>query len=338
MSAVMAQNSQEITGPVLSVRNLKVSFEGSKGRAVAVDDISFDVQPGEMLALVGESGCGKSTVALSLMKLLATPPAVIEGSVYMKGRDIFGLSKEEISKVRGKDMAMIFQQPMTSLNPVLTIERQLTEGLMLHEGLTRKQARERAKENLDLVGIPSSSERLNQYPHQLSGGMRQRVMIAMAMSCKPSILIADEPTTALDVTTQAQILALMSGLQDEFGISTILITHDLGVVAETANRVAVMYAGRIVETATSNDLFSNPSHPYTKGLLGAVPRLDALLAGDDMPTRLREIPGNVPSAGPAVPGCPFAARCDRVKERCHTQRPVPVELAPGHIVSCWEYA
>ncbi|MCW0236320.1 MAG: ABC transporter ATP-binding protein [Ferrovibrio sp.] len=338
MSDAMVQNSPETVQPVLSVRNLKVSFEGPKGRAVAVDNISFDVRPGEMLALVGESGCGKSTVALSLMKLLASPPAIIEGSVYVKGREIFNLSKEEISKVRGKEMAMIFQQPMTSLNPVLTIERQLTEGLMLHEGLTRKQARERARENLDLVGIPSANERLNQYPHQLSGGMRQRVMIAMAMSCKPSILIADEPTTALDVTTQAQILALMSGLQDEFGISTILITHDLGVVAETANRVAVMYAGRIVETATSNDLFSNPSHPYTRGLLGAVPRLDALLSGDDMPSRLREIPGNVPSAGPAVPGCPFAPRCDRVKDRCHTQRPTPVELAPGHIVSCWEYA
>lgn len=322
--------------PVLTVENLSVAFSGRKGPATAVSGISFKVYPGEMMALVGESGCGKSVTAMSLLQLLPSPPAIIKGAVYLEERDLLRMSKTEIQSVRGKDIAMIFQNPMSSLNPVLTIERQLTEGIILHENVSRKNAIQQAKKNLNLVGITDSAERLAQYPHQLSGGMRQRVMIAMAISCNPKVLIADEPTTALDVTTQSQVLSLVTDIQKKLGVSTILITHDLGVVAETADRIAVMYFGFIVEQAPTEVLFDNPAHPYTKGLIAAVPRLDFFIEGKKIPERLVEIPGIVPSIFNAIQGCPFAPRCALANNQCNQEKPPEVELSPGHTVSCWE--
>jgi len=322
---------------VLQAVNLSVSFRAKGGDAVAVDGASFGVARGEMFALVGESGCGKSTVALALLGLLRSPPARVEGRVALEGRDIMDLPPAELQRIRGKRIAMIFQQPMTSLNPVLTIERQLTESMMVHDGIARSEAIRRARDLLELVGITSPEMRLRQYPHQLSGGMRQRVMIAMAMSCRPAVLVADEPTTALDVTMQAQILSLIKGLKREFGVATLLITHDLGVVAENADRVAVMYAGRIVEQAATAELFREPAHPYSRGLIAAVPRLDRLADGPGR-NRMQEIPGAVPQAGSIVPGCSFAPRCPLATDRCRTERPREIVIAPGHVVSCWEYA
>ncbi|MBB6357248.1 ABC transporter ATP-binding protein [Aminobacter aganoensis] len=323
---------------VLKAVDLSVSFQSGNSNAVAVDHVSFGVARGEMLALVGESGCGKSTAALALLGLLRSPPARVEGRILLAGRSILGLPPADLQQIRGKSIAMIFQQPMTSLNPVLTIERQLTESTMAHESITRSEAISRARDALELVGISSPETRLRQYPHQLSGGMRQRVMIAMAMACRPSVLVADEPTTALDVTMQAQILSLIKGLKRDFGVATILITHDLGVVAENADRVAVMYAGRIVEQAGTSELFRAPAHPYTRGLIAAVPRLDGVPIGSAQTRRLQEIPGSVPQAGPSVPGCPFAPRCPLASDRCRSMRPMEVAIAPEHLVSCWEYA
>ncbi len=316
--------------PLLQVKDLRTWFDIEGNRAWAVGGVSFDVLPGEFLGIVGESGSGKSVTALSLMRLIPDPPGRIEsGEVLFEGRDLLKLPLEEVRKVRGKDIAMIFQEPMTSLNPVLTIGRQVMESLRLHEDLDDAAARARAVEVLTQVGIPDAEKRLSAYPHQFSGGMRQRVMIAMALSCRPKLLIADEPTTALDVTIQAQILDLMQSLQEERqGGATILITHDLAVVAETCDRVIVMYGGRIQEVGSTRDLFRDPLHPYTRGLMGSIP-------GEDTKGRpLFAIPGNVPSILDFPPGCRFCSRCELVEERCRVEEPPLVEVAPGRQVRC----
>ncbi|MDP6587822.1 MAG: ABC transporter ATP-binding protein [Alphaproteobacteria bacterium] len=319
----------------LSVRELHVSFRGDLGAAKAVDGVSYDLYPGETLAVVGESGCGKSVSALAILRLIPSPPGRIDsGSIDFEGRGLLDMNERSLYQIRGNKISMIFQEPMTSLNPVLTIGRQLTEALQFHLGMSRREARERALEMLDLVQISEGESRLKQYPHQLSGGMRQRVMIAMALSCEPRVLIADEPTTALDVTIQAQILDLMADLQDRLGTAIILITHDLGVVAQMADRVVIMYAGKIVEQAPVNDLFDAPRHPYTEGLLRALPRLDRLSrgAGED---RLSEMPGIVPSIYGRPPGCAFAPRCPLATEQCRSAEPPLAALADDHLVACW---
>ena len=303
--------------PVLSVRDLTVSFATRRGPARVVNGVSYDVGAGETVAIVGESGSGKSVSSLALLGLLPRPPATVSGSVVFGGRDLLALSREQLRSVRGNDIAMIFQDPMTSLNPVLTIGRQLTEGLQTHLGLPDRAARDRAAELLDLVGIPSPRRRLDDYPHQLSGGMRQRVMIAIGLSCDPQVLIADEPTTALDVTTQAQIVELVERLQAETGTAVVWITHDLGVVAGIADRVLVMYGGRIVEEAGVDALYDDPRHPYTVALLGALPVL-----GGDRPEQLVAIPGLPPDPTALPPGCPFYPRCpQRDDERCAGEVP-----------------
>ena len=325
------------TAPLLEVDGLKTYFYTRDGIVRAVDGVSFTVFPGETLAVVGESGCGKSVTSLSILRLIASPPGrIIGGRLLFQGRDLLGLSEDEMRKVRGNEISMIFQEPMTSLNPVLTIGRQITEALVLHRGMSRAQALERAVEMLTLVNIPDAARRIGQYPHQLSGGMRQRVMIAMALACNPRLLIADEPTTALDVTIQAQILDLMRGLKEKTGAAIVLITHDLGVVAEMAQRVVVMYAGRKVEEAAVDDLFARPRHPYTEGLLNSIPRLAE--AGAAGRPRLTEIPGTVPSLTEEVAGCVFAPRCSYAKERCRREYPPLEEKAPGHLAACWESA
>ncbi|MDI3405600.1 ABC transporter ATP-binding protein [Streptomyces cavernicola] len=304
-----------MTEPVLKVSDLSVSFR-SGGRTVhAVDDISYEVRPGEVLAVVGESGCGKSVTSMATMGLLP-PTATVTGSVRLGGRELVGASEKELARVRGNDLAMIFQEPMTSLNPVLTVGRQIGEVLRRHQGLSRKQAAERAVELLDLVGIPAPRRRVGEYPHQLSGGMRQRVMIAIAVACDPSVLIADEPTTALDVTVQAGILDVLRSLRERLGTAIVLITHDLGVVADIADRVLVMYAGRVVEHGEVHELYAQPRHPYTNGLLGAV-----LKPGAEGKRRLPEIPGLVPSLEAQPDACTFAPRCPRATERCTAERP-----------------
>jgi oligopeptide/dipeptide ABC transporter ATP-binding protein len=319
-----------MTTPLLQVKDLRTWFDVEGNRAWAVGGVSFDVLPGEFLGIVGESGSGKSVTALSLMRLIPDPPGRIEsGEVLFEGRDLLKLPLEEVRRVRGKDIAMIFQEPMTSLNPVLTIGRQVMESLRLHEDLDDAAARARAVEVLTQVGIPDAEKRLSAYPHQFSGGMRQRVMIAMALSCRPKLLIADEPTTALDVTIQAQILDLMQSLQQERqGGATILITHDLAVVAETCDRVIVMYGGRIQEIGSTRDLFRGPLHPYTRGLMGSIP-------GEGTKGKpLHAIPGNVPSILDFPPGCRFCSRCELVEERCRIEEPPLVEVAPGRQVRC----
>jgi len=316
---------------LLEVNDLETRFFTQDGVVKAVNGISYSLGEGETLAIVGESGCGKSVSVMSLLRLIPEPPGKITGgeAVFL-GRDLLQMDKESIRQVRGKEIAMIFQDPMTSLNPVLTISRQLTETLELHMGMNKQQARERAAELLEMVNIPDAADRLKDYPHQFSGGMRQRVMIAMALSCMPQILIADEPTTALDVTIQAQITELVKRLRDELGMAIIWITHDLGVVAGLAERVVVMYAGFIVEAARVKDLYATPTHPYTLGLLGSLPRIDML-----RDERLTSIDGMPPDLIALPEGCPFAARCDFVIDRCLAENPSLLPVAPGHQVACW---
>jgi peptide/nickel transport system ATP-binding protein len=315
---------------LLEVRQLRTIFKTDDGEFPAVDGVSFEVQAGRTLAIVGESGCGKSVTSLSIMGLVPSPPGRIDGgSIRFEGRELVGAPAQQMQDLRGNGIAMIFQEPMSSLNPVFTIGEQIVEGLLRHRRIDRAEAREQALAMLRKVRIPAPEQRFHEHPHQLSGGMRQRAMIAMALACEPRLLIADEPTTALDVTIQAQILALMRSLQQETGTAVILITHDLGVVAEVADEVVVMYAGRIVERAPVQALFEAPQHPYTIGLLGAVPRLD----GER--TRLASIDGQVPSPLRRPPGCSFADRCPFVEPRCREAAPELYELAPRHEAACW---
>ena len=324
------------TVPLLAVENLKTHFYTSDGVVHAVDGVSYAVNAGETLAVVGESGCGKSVTALSILRLVPSPPGrIVAGAIRFQGTDLLTLSEAEMRAIRGNKISMIFQEPMTSLNPVLTVSRQIGETLRLHQGLDAYSAGRRAVEMLRLVHIPEPERRARQYPHQLSGGMRQRVMIAMALACNPKLLIADEPTTALDVTIQAQILYLMRELKAKTGTAIILITHDLGVVAEMAQRVVVMYAGRKVEEAPVRALFVSPRHPYTLGLLASVPRLGAA-RGSQAPQRLAEIPGTVPSLRDPIVGCAFAQRCRFATERCHRETP-PLEMkTEQHLAACFE--
>jgi peptide/nickel transport system ATP-binding protein len=320
---------------VLEVEDLKTYFYTRGGLVKAVDGVSFSLKRSEMLAIVGESGCGKSVTALSLMRLVADPPGrIVGGSVRLAGVDLLGLDAAAMRDIRGKEISMIFQEPMTSLNPVMTIGRQIGEALLLHGARSRKAALERTIEMLQLVGIPEPRQRVKEYPHQLSGGMRQRAMIAMALACNPKVLIADEPTSALDVTIQAQILDLIAKLRAELGTAVILITHDLGVVAETAERVIVMYAGRKVEEAPVGELFAHPMHPYTRGLMDSIPRL-ALMRREKAPERLQEIPGIVPALSNLPPGCVFAPRCALATEVCRREYPKYEEKRPGHRAACW---
>jgi oligopeptide/dipeptide ABC transporter ATP-binding protein len=319
---------------LLKVRDLKTYFvtEEGRGTARAVDGVSFDLNPGETLGIVGESGCGKTVTSLSILRLIPEPPGHIRpGSlIEFDGRNLLALPAPELRAIRGNQIAMIFQEPMTSLNPVFTVGDQIAEAAIIHQGLSRKAARDRAIEMLKLVGIPDPDERVDQYPHQLSGGMRQRVMIAMALICHPKVLIADEPTTALDVTIQAQILELLDRLQKEMGMGVLLITHDLGVVAGHTDRVVVMYAGEVVETATTTALFDRPTHPYTEGLLAAVPRIDAPRS------RLHAIPGQVPAATAWPVGCRFHPRCPYAWDKCVAEHPPLLETgAAGHTARCW---
>ena len=318
---------------LLEVKNLQTSFQTSAGVVRAVDGISYDIEEGETVALVGESGCGKSVSALSVMRLVSEPAGRIAGGeIVFKGRDLLKLSGEEMRHVRGREIAMIFQEPMTSLNPVLTIGRQITEGLEIHLGMTPEQARARALELLGMVGISDPQRRLDQYPHHFSGGMRQRMMIAMALACNPSLILADEPTTALDVTIQAQILELMRDLSRRLGVAMLIITHNLGVVARYADRVNVMYAGRIIERARAGELYSNPRHPYTLGLLRSVPRLD-----EPRRTRLAPIEGQPPDLTRLPPGCAFTPRCAYRVERCDREAPTLVPSGgAAHLSACWE--
>ncbi|MCZ7675436.1 MAG: ABC transporter ATP-binding protein [Roseovarius sp.] len=326
------------SGPVLQVDDLRTYFDTRDGVVKAVDGLSFAVRPGEILSVVGESGCGKSITSLSVMQLLPRPPArFASGRILYKGRDLLQASEAEMRRVRGNEISMIFQDPMSSLNPVLGIGDQLTEAIMLHQGLSHGSAMDHAAEMLDLVHIPEPRRRLQEYPHQLSGGMRQRVMIAMALSCNPSVLIADEPTTALDVTIQAQIPALMEEIRDKLKTAIVLITHDLGVVAEMADRVLVMYAGRKVEEADVTDIFEAPQHPYTRGLMRSVPRL-ATDFSQDRQERLSEIPGIVPALTNLPPGCTFAERCAHATDRCRAEYPALEAKKPGHFAACWESA
>jgi len=327
---------QDQTEPVLEVDDLRTYFDTRDGVVKAVDGLSFTVKPGEILGVVGESGCGKSITSLSVMQLLPRPPArFASGKILFKGRDLLRTSDDEMRKIRGNEISMIFQDPMSSLNPVLSIGDQLTEAIMLHQGLSQRQAMDHAVEMLDLVHIPEPRRRLGEYPHQLSGGMRQRVMIAMALSCNPSVLIADEPTTALDVTIQAQILGLMEEIRDKMKTAIILITHDLGVVAEMADRVLVMYAGRKVEEADVTEIFENPQHPYTRGLMRSVPRLTSDFSGART-ERLSEIPGIVPALTNLPDGCTFAERCSFATDHCRAEYPPLETKKPNHVAACWE--
>jgi len=316
---------------LLDVRNLQTHFMTSGAVVRAVDGVSWDVPAGETVALVGESGCGKSVSALSVMRLVAHPAGrIVGGEIVFKGRDLLGLSEEEMRRIRGKDIGMIFQEPMTSLNPVLSVGRQLTETVEIHLGMTPAQSRVRAIELLSLVGVSDPERRLSQYPHQFSGGMRQRMMIAMALSCNPALVLADEPTTALDVTIQAQILDLMKDLSRRLGAAMLIITHNLGVVARYADRVNVMYAGRIVERGTAREIYANPRHPYTLGLLRSVPRLD-----EPRRAKLQPIAGQPPDLSRLPVGCSFAPRCTYVVERCLAEAPSLQAVEAGHLAACW---
>ena len=322
---------------ILQVEDLHTSFFTQDGVGRAVDGVSFEVDVGETLAVVGESGCGKSVTALSILRLIqAETGRIVSGAIRFEGRDLTRLSEKQMREIRGHEISMIFQEPMTSLNPVLTIGTQIAENVVRHKGVSWQAARNRARQMLELVHIADPERRLDEYPHQLSGGMRQRVMIAIALSCDPKVLIADEPTTALDVTIQAQILDLMLELKEKFAAAIVLITHDLGVVAETAQRVVVMYAGRKVEEARVEDLFDEPLHPYTRGLMRAIPRLDLDAENADRRIRLQEIPGMVPMLIEPIPGCGFAPRCPFVTDRCRAERPPLEAPVPGHLVACWE--
>jgi peptide/nickel transport system ATP-binding protein len=322
---------------VLDVKNLKTVFFTNSGLFKAVDDVSFTVKRGETLAIVGESGCGKSVTALSLMRLVPDPPGrIVGGSVTLEGTDLLALDEAQMRAVRGNRISMIFQEPMTSLNPVMRIGDQIVEAVRLHRNLSTKEARDIAVEMLRLVRIPEPARRAREYPHQLSGGMRQRAMIAMALACRPALLIADEPTTALDVTIQAQILALILDLQKELGTGLVLITHDLGVVAQTAQRVIVMYAGRKVEEASVEALFAAPKHPYTRGLMASIPAVPA--PGVAAQARLNEIPGTVPSLVRLPKGCAFAPRCKLAIKRCEAEYPPLADWGGGHLAACWRAA
>jgi peptide/nickel transport system ATP-binding protein len=322
--------------PLLAIEDLRTHFFTRDGVVRAVDGVSYSVLPGETLAVVGESGCGKSVTALSILRLIPQPPGrIVGGAIRFEGTDLLTRSESEMRRIRGNEISMIFQEPMTSLNPVLTISRQISETLMLHQGLDARAAAQRAVEMLRLVRIPEAERRAQRYPHEMSGGMRQRVMIAMALACNPKLLIADEPTTALDVTIQAQILDLMRELKEKIGASIVLITHDLGVVAEMAQRVVVMYAGRKVEEAPVRALFARPRHPYTLGLMASVPRLGATI-GRTVPPRLTEIPGTVPSLKDEIPGCAFAPRCAFATDRCRREAPELEAKTPGHVAACFE--
>jgi len=319
---------------LLQIRNLNTYFFTDEGVAKAVDGVDLDLAEGGTLGLVGESGCGKSVTALSIMRLVPDPPGkIVKGEILFGGTDLLRLTEAEMRKIRGRRISMIFQEPMTSLNPVFQIGDQIAEVLRLHEGLSKKEAWNRSVEMLKMVGIPSPERRVFEYPHQLSGGMRQRAMIAMALACSPQLMIADEPTTALDVTIQAQILELINQLKKQKGMSVILITHNLGVIAETAQKVAVMYAGRIVEYADVRPLFARPKHPYTQGLLKSIPRLDA---DHSRKEKLEAIPGLVPSLLDLPPGCKFSNRCKMVFEKCKEEPPL-IETEPGHRARCWLY-
>ena len=322
---------------VLDVKNLQTVFFTNSGLFRAVDDLSFSVRRGETLAIVGESGCGKSVTALSIMRLVPDPPGrIVGGSVTLEGTELLGLDEDKMRAIRGNRISMIFQEPMTSLNPVMRIGDQITEAVRLHRDMTRKEARAKAVEMLRLVRIPEPERRATEYPHQLSGGMRQRAMIAMALACRPALLIADEPTTALDVTIQAQILALIVELQQELGTGLILITHDLGVVAQTAQRVIVMYAGKKVEEASVEALFEMPRHPYTRGLMASMPAVISF--GSQTEARLVEIPGMVPSLTNLPPGCAFAPRCALAIDRCRAEYPPLLDWGDHHFAACWRAA
>jgi len=322
-----------MSGPLLQVRNLSTSFASRSGPLVAVDDLSFSVEAGETVAIVGESGSGKSVTAMSILRLLKSPPVQYSGQVMFEGRDLLGLPEAEMRQIRGARISMIFQEPMSSLNPVLTVGNQIAEAVRLHQKIPARQAMARALELLKLVGIPAPERRINEHPHKLSGGMRQRVMIAMALACDAALLIADEPTTALDVTIQAQILDLLRSLKTRLGSAVILITHDLGVVADLADRVVVMYAGRKVEEGNCREIFANPRHPYTRGMLAASPKLGASL-GEGPRGRLVEIPGAVPSLLERTAGCGFAPRCPMASQICFDRAPALVPDGPGHSVAC----
>jgi oligopeptide/dipeptide ABC transporter ATP-binding protein len=322
--------------PVLEIDDLRTHFFTQAGVIRAVDGVSYAVRPGETLGVVGESGCGKSVTALSVLRLVASPPGrIVGGQIRLAGRNLLELGENEMEAIRGNEISMIFQEPMTSLNPLLMIGRQIAEAITLHQGLRPREAMDKAVEMLRRVAIPEAERRVHAYPHQLSGGMRQRVMIAMALSCNPKVLIADEPTTALDVTIQAQILELMRELQERLGTAVILITHDMGVVAENADRVVVMYAGRKVEEASAKNLFEAPGHPYTRGLLGSIPKLDVAARLDAHRNRLTEIRGMVPSLHNLPDGCAFAPRCEFATEQCRVAHPPLVEHRPGHTIACW---
>jgi peptide/nickel transport system ATP-binding protein len=322
---------------VLDVKGLRTVFFTNSGLFKAVDDVSFSVRRGETLAIVGESGCGKSVTALSVMRLVPDPPGrIVGGSIMLEGTDLLSLDESEMRAIRGNRISMIFQEPMTSLNPVMRIGDQITEAVRLHRQMSRKEATAKAVEMLRLVKIPEAERRAQEYPHQLSGGMRQRAMIAMALACRPALLIADEPTTALDVTIQAQILALILELQKELGMGLVLITHDLGVVAQTAQRVIVMYAGRKVEEADVETLFASPRHPYTRGLMASIPSLPSLSTNADAP--LVEIPGMVPSLTNLPKGCAFAPRCGLVMARCREEYPPLQAWDENHLAACWRAA
>ncbi len=316
---------------LIEVNDLKTQFFTQDGVVKAVNGVSFYVDEGETLGVVGESGCGKSVSMLSVMRLIPQPPGkIVDGEVYFEGQDLLKIGEDDIRRVRGNKIAMVFQDPMTSLNPVLTINKQVSEALMLHLGMDRHQARERSIELLEMVGIPEAAERIDDYPHQFSGGMRQRVMIAMALSCNPQLLIADEPTTALDVTIQAQIIELVKRLRDEIGMAIVWITHDLGVVAGLADRVNVMYAGYIVETAPVKEVYGDPRHPYTLGLLRSIPRLDA-----ERKEKLTPIEGLPPDLIDLPPGCPFYARCNYRIDKCQNEMPPLETVALNHRIACW---
>jgi oligopeptide/dipeptide ABC transporter ATP-binding protein len=328
-----ADKEQSLSSVLLSLRNLRTSFFTSEGEVRAVDGVSFDIADGATLGLVGESGCGKSVTALSIIRLLDKGVGrIVGGEILYRGRDLLGIAEDEMRRIRGNEISMVFQEPMTSLNPVLTVGDQIAETVRLHQGAGRRAARERAVEMLRLVKMPEPQKRVRLYPHELSGGQRQRVMIAMALACAPKLLIADEPTTALDVTIQAQILALIDELKDQLGMAVLLITHDLGLVAERADEVAVMYAGKIVERAKPDTIFTRPSHPYTAGLLASMPD------GTAPKTRIEAIPGMVPSPLDWPAGCRFRDRCGRAERSCGEAVPLLLERAPGHSVACFKAA
>jgi peptide/nickel transport system ATP-binding protein len=321
---------------LLDIQGLKTHFKTDDGWLHAVDGVDIAIEKGETVCVVGESGCGKSVTAKTVMKLIDMPPGkIVAGRVLWKGRDLVPLGPEEMQKIRAKEIAIVFQEPMTSLNPVFTVGDQISESVRLHEGLSKKAALERAIEMLKLVNIPTPDKRVNDYPHQFSGGMRQRVMIAIALACSPQLLIADEPTTALDVTIQAQILELMQDLKDRLGMAVMLITHAMGVVAEVAQRVVVMYAGQVVEEAPVEALFARPRHPYTQGLIRSIPRIDTAATAAGHRQRLEAIPGTVPKLVAPKPGCRFAARCRFVQPSCTTADPPLREISPGHKVACF---